>query len=54
VYKASGEVTHLLMELEQHEQGAAPKLFELLHVELRRLAQHLPLIGELAGRAPAP
>lgn len=40
VDQGSGEVTHLLMELERHDQEAAPKLFELLYIELRRLAHY--------------
>jgi RNA polymerase sigma factor (TIGR02999 family) len=35
----SGEVTQLLAELEERRQDAAPKLFELLYSELRRMAQ---------------
>ena len=35
-----GEVTRLLMELEARKQDAAPRLFELLYDELRRMAQH--------------
>ena len=34
-----GEVTRLLMDLEQRKQEAAPRLFELLYDELRRMAQ---------------
>ena len=34
-----GEVTRLLIELEDRKQEAAPKLFELLYGELRRMAQ---------------
>ncbi len=34
-----GEVTRLLIELEDRGQEAAPKLFELLYAELRRMAQ---------------
>ena len=35
-----GEVTRLLIELEERKQDAAPRLFELLYDELRRMAQH--------------
>src|SRR4051812_21760943 len=35
-----GEVTRLLSALREHQQEAAPRLFELLYDELRRLAQH--------------
>lgn len=35
----SGEVTQLLAELEERRQDAAPRLFELLYSELRRMAQ---------------
>ena len=35
-----GEVTRLLIELEARKQDAAPRLFELLYDELRRMAQH--------------
>jgi RNA polymerase sigma factor (TIGR02999 family) len=35
-----GEVTRLLMEMREHQQEVAPRLFELLYNELRRLAQH--------------
>jgi RNA polymerase sigma-70 factor (ECF subfamily) len=34
-----GEVTRLLSELKERKQAAAPKLFELLYGELRRMAQ---------------
>jgi RNA polymerase sigma factor (TIGR02999 family) len=40
VNDSPGEVTRLLIELEEHRQDAAPKLFELLYDELRRVAQH--------------
>jgi RNA polymerase sigma-70 factor (ECF subfamily) len=35
-----GEVTRLLIELEERKQDAAPRLFELLYDELRRMAQY--------------
>ncbi len=37
---SSVDVTQLLEELRGRRQGAAPKLFELLYTELRRLAHH--------------
>jgi RNA polymerase sigma-70 factor (ECF subfamily) len=40
VQDSPGEVTRLLIELEERKQDAAPKLFELLYDELRRMAQH--------------
>ncbi len=38
--EASGEITRLLSELEERKQDAAPRLFELLYNDLRRMAQH--------------
>ncbi len=35
-----GEITRLLAELEDRKEDAAPRLFELLYRELRRVAQH--------------
>jgi RNA polymerase sigma-70 factor, ECF subfamily len=35
-----GEVTRLLIQLEGQQQEAAPRLFEVLYNELRRMAQH--------------
>ncbi len=35
----SGEVTRLLLEVENHKEEAVPRLFELLYDELRRIAQ---------------
>lgn len=37
---STGEITRLLAELEDRKEDAAPRLFELLYHELRRLAQH--------------
>lgn len=34
-----GEITQLLIELRERKQDAAPRLFELLYDELRRMAQ---------------
>jgi RNA polymerase sigma factor (TIGR02999 family) len=36
---SSGEITRLLIELKGHRQEAASRLFDLLYVELRRLAR---------------
>jgi RNA polymerase sigma-70 factor, ECF subfamily len=36
----TGEITRLLAELEDRKEDAAPRLFELLYHELRRIAQH--------------
>ena len=36
----TGEITKLLVELEERKEDAAPRLFELLYHELRRIAQH--------------
>jgi len=35
-----GEITRLLAELESRKEDAAPRLFELLYHQLRRIAQH--------------
>ena len=35
-----GEVTRLLIEMEERKQDAAPRLFELLYDELRRMARN--------------
>jgi RNA polymerase sigma-70 factor (ECF subfamily) len=40
VNASPGEITRLLAELKDRQEGAAPRLFELLYDELRRLAQH--------------
>ncbi|HEX4772462.1 MAG TPA: sigma-70 family RNA polymerase sigma factor [Bryobacteraceae bacterium] len=37
---SQGEITRLLNDLEEHRQEAAPRLFELLYSDLRRMAQH--------------
>jgi RNA polymerase sigma-70 factor (ECF subfamily) len=39
VEHSPGEVTRLLLALEERNQEVAPKLFELLYAELRRVAQ---------------
>lgn len=36
----AGEITRLLTDLEHRKEDAAPKLFELLYHDLRRIAQH--------------
>ncbi|MBV9082484.1 MAG: sigma-70 family RNA polymerase sigma factor [Acidobacteriaceae bacterium] len=38
--RSRGEITRLLAEMEARKEDAAPRLFELLYDELRRLAQH--------------
>lgn len=38
--RLSGKVTRLLMALRQHEPQDAPRSFEFLHAELRRLGEH--------------
>jgi hypothetical protein len=40
VNSSSGEVTRLLAEMEDRKEEAAPRLYELLYHELRRIAQH--------------
>ena len=40
VNPSTGEITQLLAELEERKENAAPRLFELLYHELRRIAQH--------------
>jgi RNA polymerase sigma factor (TIGR02999 family) len=40
VNESSGEITQLLAELKDRREDAAPRLFELLYHELRRIAQH--------------
>lgn len=40
MHESPGAVTRLLVELKEHKQEAAPKLFDLLYEELRRIAQH--------------
>ena len=40
VNSSSGEITRLLAELEDRKEEAAPRLYELLYHELRRIAQH--------------
>ena len=39
MHESSGAVTQLLIELRKSKQEAAPKLFDLLYEELRRMAQ---------------
>lgn len=40
VNSSSGEITRLLAEMEDRKEEAAPRLYELLYHELRRIAQH--------------
>jgi RNA polymerase sigma-70 factor, ECF subfamily len=40
VNPVSGEITQLLADLGERKENAAPRLFELLYRELRRIAQH--------------
>jgi len=40
VNPSTGEITRLLADLGEHKEDAAPRLFELLYRELRRIAQH--------------
>jgi hypothetical protein len=35
-----GEITRLLAEMEDRKDEAAPRFYELLYHELRRIAQH--------------
>jgi RNA polymerase sigma-70 factor, ECF subfamily len=40
VNPSTGEITRLLADLEDRKEDAAPRLFDLLYHELRRIAQH--------------
>ena len=40
VNSSSGEITRLPAEMEDRKEEAAPRLYELLYHELRRIAQH--------------